>query len=149
MRIRTYTDEEIKKLLRNPNIIRINNKSQIVYSGNFKLWAVLQKLNHKEKTSREIFEEAQFDMSILDSRLPQRRLSLWIKRYQQFGKEYFISSNKFSYHSIDAYHLNSPIIDNSGTCGFATRSRKNDILEITILLIDTLQKDECDEKNKC
>ena len=43
---RIYTDEEIKVLLSNPNVVRIRNKSQILYKNSFKLWAVKEKLSH-------------------------------------------------------------------------------------------------------
>ena len=44
---RIYTDEEIKVLLSNPNVVRIRNKSQILYKNSFKLWAVKEKLSKK------------------------------------------------------------------------------------------------------
>ena len=39
-RIRIYNEDEIKKLTTNPNVVTIRNNSQIVYSNDFKLWAV-------------------------------------------------------------------------------------------------------------
>ena len=98
-RIRIFTEEEMKSLLKNPNILGIKNNSQIIYKSEFKLWAVNQKLKFKEKTAREIFEQAGFDMNILNERTPRERLSNWIKNYQKFGKEYFISNNKYRYKS--------------------------------------------------
>lgn len=96
-KIRVYNDEEIKILLSNINVESIKNKSQIVYRGEFKLWAVKEKLSHSEKTAREIFESGGFDMKILDDRTPQKRLNSWIKKYQKFGEDYFINKNKYSY----------------------------------------------------
>lgn len=97
-KIRVYSDVEIKILLSNPNIVNIKNKSQIVYKNDFKLWAVLEKLNHSEKTARQIFESAGFDMNILDDRTPQKRLRYWIKKYIMFGRDYFLD-NKYTYTS--------------------------------------------------
>jgi hypothetical protein len=96
-KIRIYNDEEIKILLNNPNVDRIKNKSQIVYKNEFKLWAVKEKLNHTEKTAREIFVAGKFDMNILDDRTPQKRLCLWVKKYKMFGEDYFTNKNKYSY----------------------------------------------------
>lgn len=96
-KIRVYSDAEIKILLSNPNITNIKNKSQIVYKNDFKLWAILEKLNHPEKTARQIFESAGFDMNILDDRTPQRRLCSWVKKYRIFGEDYFLDNNKYTY----------------------------------------------------
>lgn len=89
---RIFTDYEIMKLLQNPNIVSINNKSQIVYSNEFKYLAVLTRIAHPEKTARQIFEEYGFDMDILNERTPQRRLCLWLKQYERFGEAYFLDN---------------------------------------------------------
>ncbi len=107
VRIRTFNDSEFKELLKNPNIKGIKNKSQIIYRNEFKLWAVLQKFQYPEKTAREIFVSAGFDMNILDDRTPQRRLSSWVKKYQIFGSEYFIQNNKYRYNAIDIADKNN------------------------------------------
>ncbi len=99
-KIRIYSNDEIKILLSNPNVTNIKNKSQIIYKSDFKLWAVLEKLNHSEKTARQIFESAGFDMNILDDRTPQKRLCSWVKKYKMFGKDYFLdNNNKYTYTS--------------------------------------------------
>ncbi len=97
-KIRVYTDNEIKTLLSNPNVISIKNKCQIEYSNKFKLWAIKEKLTNHGKTAREIFVAAGFDMKILDDRTPQRRLSCWLKKYDKFGVDYF-TNNKYTYQS--------------------------------------------------
>ena len=89
---RIYTDEEIKVLLSNPNVVRIRNKSQILYKNSFKLWAVKEKLSHGEKTAKEIFTEGKFDVNMLDDRTPQKRLNSWMKKYKIFGEDYFSDS---------------------------------------------------------
>lgn len=98
-RIRVYTEEEIKKLFQSGNVLSIKNKSQIVYKKEFKLWAIYEKLSHPEKTARQIFEHAGFDMNILDERTPQKRLCSWLKKYRMYGDEYFIARNKYTYSS--------------------------------------------------
>ncbi len=100
-KVRVYNDYEIKKLLSNPNVERIKNKSQIVYKNSFKMWAIKEKLTHEEKTAREIFVAGGFDMNILDSKTPQRRLYSWLKKYKMFGENYFNNSNKYSYKAIE------------------------------------------------
>lgn len=97
---RIFNENEKKKLLENPNILGIKYEKEIIYSNHFKLWAVEEKLKYPYKTARQIFEEANFDMSILDERTPQRRLNFWIKKYKKFGIEYFQDfSNKYFYKS--------------------------------------------------
>ena len=100
-KIRVYNDNEIKILLSNPNVERIKNKSQIVYKNEFKLYAVKEKINHSEKTARQIFEEGKFDMNILDDRTPQKRICSWVKKYKMFGEDYFTTKNKYSYKALE------------------------------------------------
>lgn len=99
-KIRVYNEEEIKKLLINPNVERIRNNSQIVYKSSFKLWAVKEKLSDISKTAREIFVTGGFDMNILDDRTPQKRLCSWVKKYKKFGEDYFTDKNMYSYKAI-------------------------------------------------
>lgn len=95
---RVFTDSEKKKLLTNSNIKGIKYEKEIIYSNHFKLWAVEEKLKYPYKTARQIFEEGNFDMTILDERTPQRRLNSWIKKYKKFGIEYFQDySEKYFY----------------------------------------------------
>lgn len=107
-RVRTFNDYEIRELLRNPNVRGIKNKSQIIYKNEFKYWAVLEKIKYPEKTAREIFETAGFNMNILNERTPQKRISYWMKRYKLFGAEYFVANNKYRYKAIE----NSKILNN-------------------------------------
>ena len=102
-RIRIFTDDEIIKLLKNPNILEIRNKSQLVYSNNFKIYAIREKLKHPEKTAREIFVNAGFDMNIINERTPQRRIKEWMNRYKKFGIEYFLEKNKYRYQTIKRF----------------------------------------------
>ena len=96
-RMRVYNDEEIGILKSNPNVIEIKNNSKIIYSDKFKLWAVSERLNHKDKTARQIFTEAGFDMNIIDDQTPRKRLLSWVNKYKKFGEEYFVKKNKYTY----------------------------------------------------
>lgn len=96
-RVRVFNDNEIVKLLKNPNVLAIKNRSQIVYSNEFKYTAVLTRLKYPEKTARQIFEEAGFDMNILNERTPQRRICYWLHQYEKFGEEYFKEDNKYTF----------------------------------------------------
>ncbi|MDO4962780.1 MAG: hypothetical protein Q4E75_01595 [bacterium] len=98
-RIRVYNDYEIMKLLENPNVVAIKNRSQIIYSNDFKYKAVLERLTHPEKTARQIFEEEGFDMTILSDTTPQKRICYWLKKYEMFGIEYFQITNQYTYTS--------------------------------------------------
>lgn len=100
---RIFNQTEIEQLLKNENILGIRYEKEIIYSGNFKLWAVQEKIKYPEKTAKQIFEEAGFDMNILDERTPQRRLNAWMKKYQKFGNEYFTDlANKYYYKSLES-----------------------------------------------
>lgn len=96
---RVFTDWEVEQLLKNKNVIGIKSKKEIIYSSDFKLWAVHEKIKHPEKTAKQIFEEAGFDMNILDERTPQRRLSVWVKKYLKFGISYFRNTSSKNYYS--------------------------------------------------
>lgn len=98
---RIFTKKEKEELLKNKNILGIRYEKEIIYSGNFKLWAVEEKLKYPFKSARQIFEEAGFNMNILDERTPQRRLNAWVKKYKRFGVEYFIDlADKYYYSSL-------------------------------------------------
>ncbi len=94
-KIRIYNEEEINKLLKNPNIESIKNKRSIIYKNSFKLWAVKEKIKNEEKTAKEIFIDGGFDMNILDDRTPQRRLCSWKRKYELFGEDYFRDDRLF------------------------------------------------------
>ena len=99
-KIRVYNDNEIKILLNNPNVEKINNKCHIVYKNSFKIWAVKEKIKDSSKTARQIFVAGGFDMNIIDDRTPQKRICSWVKKYKMFGEDYFNDNNKFSYQAL-------------------------------------------------
>lgn len=140
-KIRIYNDEEIKILLCNNNVEKIKNKSQIVYKNEFKLWAVKEKINHIEKTARQIFEAGGFNTNILDDRTPQRRLCSWIKKFKKFGEDYFTNKNKYSYKAID--NNSNQIVSNLNVFFV----EKDDNSSINLMVVRKLENEKTDNKN--
>ena len=103
---RVFTDNEMEQLLKNENILGIRYEKEIIYSSEFKLWAVEEKFKYPRKTARQIFEEAGFDMNILDERTPQRRLNAWTKKYKKFVIEYFNDLANKKYYSAKNSGIN-------------------------------------------
>lgn len=95
MKYKIYTNEEIKELLKNPFVKEIKYNRFIVYDDYFKLWAVLKKIKYPEKTSRQIFNEAGFNINIMNPKLPQARLKYWENLYYRYGCDYFINDDNF------------------------------------------------------
>lgn len=102
MKTRLFTTVEIKKLELNPFVIKIKYKREIEYDPIFKLWTVIQKKERPDLSSKEIFELAKFDTSLLSEELPRRRISHWTKKYNKFGIDYFLPTN-------NAYEINETI----------------------------------------
>ena len=144
---RVFNEKEIEELLKNSNIIEIRDKAQLIYKNEFKLWAVLQKLKYPEKTAREIFELAGFNMNILNERTPQRRLSLWKKRYEEFGVEYFISNNNYRYKSIKKIY-DTPTINNQtkNDIDIISSMKKNNLLVCKLIISVEKLLEKCNEK---
>ncbi|MEG1647984.1 MAG: hypothetical protein RRY16_02870 [Bacilli bacterium] len=93
MKTKIYTNNEIEFLKNNKFVIDILYKREFKYSNIFKLWAVFQKINYPEKTARNIFEEAGFNIKLMNNKLPQSRIRSWLLIYERYGIEYFLSSN--------------------------------------------------------
>ena len=94
MKIRYYTDEEIKILSKNIFVNKINYKRVIEYDVVFKLWCVMMKLDMPELTGKQIFKRAGFDVSILHNDLPHRRINSWLANYKKYGIKYFVPNIK-------------------------------------------------------
>lgn len=100
MKLRYYTDDEIKNLKSNMFVVDIIHKRQIEYDTVFKLWCVMMRLKFPELTGKQIFERAGFDTSILHEYLPYRRIGEWLKNYNKFGLNYFLPEYE-PYHSLE------------------------------------------------
>ena len=99
MKTRIYTKEELEILKQNIFVLDVKYKREIVYDPIFKLWTIMMRLEHPELIAREIFKLGGFDVTILHSKLPQRRIREWLTNYQKFGVAYFLPVNT-SYYSI-------------------------------------------------
>lgn len=94
MKAHIYTDEEIKKLKSNLFVKNVKYKREISYEPVFKLWAIMMRLYRPELSAKEIFEYANFDTSILNSKLPQKRIREWLDNYKKYGVNYFFPVDK-------------------------------------------------------
>lgn len=95
MKVRLYTDEEIKKLKDNMFVKDIKYKREISYDPIFKLWSIMMRLEFPELSAREIFSRGGFDVEILNRNLPQRRINDWLNNYKSFGVNYFLPQNEY------------------------------------------------------
>ena len=82
---RILTPEQIKDLLKNPNVIKCSQKA-ISYSNGFKIKAVKE---HTEQyaSAKEIFLRAGFDLQVIGERIPERCLERWNRIYKAKGLE--------------------------------------------------------------
>lgn len=79
-----FTKKQIKELLKNKNVDKCSSKS-ITYNNKFKLLAV-KKYNEGGYTPRMIFEEAGFDLDVVDKKRREDCLRRWKKKYNKQGK---------------------------------------------------------------
>lgn len=108
MKVRVYTDEELKILKRNIFVREIRYKREIVYDPLFKLWTIMMRLEFPELSAREIFARGGFNINILHKKLPQRRIKDWLDNYRKFGIKYFLPEQE-SYHSIKVISNIKPV----------------------------------------
>ena len=100
MKLRYYTDKELKSLNSNMFVLSVKYKRQIEYDVVFKLWCVMMRSKNPELTGKQIFERAGFDINILHDSLPYRRIGEWVKNYRKFGLSYFLPE-LLPYHSLE------------------------------------------------
>jgi hypothetical protein len=81
---RKFTKEEIEIIAKNENVSKCSEKS-ITYRPNFKLEAI--KRYREGKGSREIFEDAGFDILIIGKKTPKNCLGDWNKIYSIKGAD--------------------------------------------------------------
>ena len=108
MKVRLYTDNEIKILEQNIFVRKVKYKREIEYDPLFKLWAIMMRFKFTELSAREIFSRAGFDVNILHRKLPQRRIKDWVDNYKKFGIRYFLPEDEY-YQSI-TYLKNKKIV---------------------------------------
>lgn len=78
-----FTKKQIKELLKNKNIDKCSPKT-ITYNNKFKLMAI-KKYNEGGYTPRMIFEEAGFDLCIVDKKRREDCLRRWKRKFQKQG----------------------------------------------------------------
>lgn len=110
MKIRLYTDDEIKILNQNMFVRKVKYKREIEYDPVFKLWTIMMRLKFPELSAREIFSRGGFNIEILHKKLPQRRIKEWLDNYKKFGIRYFLPENEY-YQSIKKYSNDNENID--------------------------------------
>ncbi len=76
---KTFTETEIKTLLRNPYVSNVN-ENNISYSTEFKFLFIQEYINGKQPT--QIFRDAGFDVKILGSKRIERACARWKESYQ-------------------------------------------------------------------
>lgn len=106
--IRVFTDYQVSELLKNPNVLKVINSSQVIYKDDFKLWSVFKKKMHPELTAKEIFEMAGFDTKLLHPETPRKRIAYWSEQIDRFGVEVFL--NKKQYNSANTINDNDYLI---------------------------------------
>ena len=92
---RIYSEEEIKLLSANPNIIRCSNKS-VTYRKEFKIKAVLD-YYQQGLSPKTIFKKAGFDLNILGADKPKACLKLWKKIYKSRGQSGLLNDERGKY----------------------------------------------------
>jgi transposase-like protein len=80
---RMFTEEQIKEILKNKNVVRCSAKS-ITYSPDFKAEA-LRSYREAGLSPRQIFEVAGFRIETIGSHTPERCLGRWRKKVHRHG----------------------------------------------------------------
>ncbi len=83
---RIFTEEQIKKLLKNKHVDNCSNKS-ITYNKAFKIQAVARYYEDGYNPGM-IFEEADFDISVIGINTPRDSLQRWRKTYREKGTHF-------------------------------------------------------------
>lgn len=79
---RIFNEEQIKELLKNPNVEKCSDKS-ISYQKSFRITAI--KEYQEGFTPIEIFEHAEFNIDIIGRETPERCLHRWRKIFRDKG----------------------------------------------------------------
>lgn len=78
-----FTEEEIKELMNNPNIVKVTPNA-ITYLPEFKVKAVLSYIGGNSPV--EIFRENGLSSDLVGSDIPRKRLYQWKKIYDEQGE---------------------------------------------------------------
>ena len=78
-----FTEFQIKELEKNPNVIRVSDRS-ISYLPDFKVLAV--KEYHNGKTPSQIFIENGFNIEVIGKKQPRRCLQRWRESFEKSGE---------------------------------------------------------------
>jgi len=81
---RTFTKEQIDKMLRNTNVSYCSGRS-ITYAKDFKLLTI--KLYEQGLTPYEIFRKAGFDLDVVGRHQPKECLRRWLKLFRAKGED--------------------------------------------------------------
>jgi len=93
---RIFSEDQIKKLLANPNVFRCSNKS-ITYINEFKVLAV-KKYYDEGYSARMIFEEASIDRQIIGLDSPDNCLQRWRTIYKTKGEDKLKTETRGKHH---------------------------------------------------
>ena len=80
---RTFTEEQIKELLRNPNVANCSERS-ILYQRDFKVSAVKKYLEGMSPSW--IFKEAGFSLAVIGHNTPKWCMSRWLETFRDKGE---------------------------------------------------------------
>jgi transposase-like protein len=80
---RVFSAEQIKDLLKNPNVAKCSSKS-ISCSNQFKVWAVKQYCE-QGLPARQIFVNAGFNLAVIGDDIPKSCLKRWRKIFKSKG----------------------------------------------------------------
>jgi transposase len=81
-----YTEYQIKELEKNPNVLRVSERS-ISYHPTFKVKAVQEYNNGKIPS--QIFIEHGFNLEVVGKEQPKRCLQRWRETFEKFGEAGF------------------------------------------------------------
>ncbi len=80
---RIFTEPEMKQLEKNPNVLRVSERT-ITYHPSFKRIAI--KEYQIGKFPSQIFEENGFDLNVIGRKQPKRALQRWRETYEKHGE---------------------------------------------------------------
>lgn len=89
---RMFTQDQIKALLANKNVVKCSKKS-ITYCPDFKLMAVKQ-YYHEGISPMQIFMNVGFDITVIGAKTPKECLRRWTKVFKKKGMARLLKDNR-------------------------------------------------------